>query len=172
MKQLRFWTRKLYRRAVQEVTSRFYVNPEADCAKASSSQGQPAAAPPGWAISSHHRFPAASCSNRSTLTLSLSIAASSISNICGRGWRIRGFTSFARKVFTGEIRNRWIDRQNERIYSRYRLIKEIRINLALKWLHDNFPEVPILFLMRHPCAVVASRMELGWATDAVTSNRS
>jgi hypothetical protein len=75
------------------------------------------------------------------------------------------FHAFARKVFTGEIRNRWIDRQNERIVSEYRLIKEIRANLALKWLHDNFPETPIILLMRHPCAVVASRMELGWATD-------
>ncbi len=75
------------------------------------------------------------------------------------------FYVFARKVFTGEIRNRWIDHQNERIVSKFRLVKEIRANLALKWLHDNFPEVPILFIMRHPCAVVLSRMELGWATD-------
>lgn len=74
------------------------------------------------------------------------------------------FHSFAQKVFTGKIRNSWIDRQNERIVSKYRLIKEIRANLALKWLHDNFPGVPILFLIRHPCAVVLSRMELGWAT--------
>ncbi|MDQ3005899.1 MAG: sulfotransferase, partial [Chloroflexota bacterium] len=76
------------------------------------------------------------------------------------------FRAFARMVFTGEIRNRWVDRQNERIVSEYRLIKEIRANLALKWLHDNFPEIPIIFLMRHPCAVVSSRMELGWATDS------
>jgi len=76
------------------------------------------------------------------------------------------FRAFARMVFTGEIRNRWVDRQNERIISEYRLIKEIRANLALRWLHDSFPEVPIIFLMRHPCAVVSSRMELGWATDS------
>ena len=75
------------------------------------------------------------------------------------------FYAFAQKVFTGEIRNRWIDRQNERIISRFRLVKEIRANLALKWLHDSFPEVPIIFILRHPCAVVLSRMELGWATD-------
>ena len=75
------------------------------------------------------------------------------------------FFAFAQKVFRGEIRNPWIDRQNERIISEFRLVKEIRANLALKWLHDNFPEVPILFMIRHPCAVVLSRIELGWATD-------
>ena len=75
------------------------------------------------------------------------------------------FYSFAQKVFTGRIRNKWIDRQNERISSKVRLVKEIRANLALKWLHDNFPEVPIIFIIRHPCAVVLSRLELGWATD-------
>lgn len=73
---------------------------------------------------------------------------------------------FARRIFSGEIRNRWIDHKNEQIFPQYRLIKEIRANLLLKWLHDRFPEVPILFIMRHPCAVVLSRMELGWATDA------
>ena len=75
------------------------------------------------------------------------------------------FQAFVRKVLTGEIRNRWVDRQNEQIFSQVRLIKEIRANLALKWLHDHFPEVPIVLLSRHPCAVVCSRMDLGWATD-------
>lgn len=76
------------------------------------------------------------------------------------------FQAFAQRVFSGAIRNRWIDRQNERIFSEVRLIKEIRANLALKWLRDHFPDTPILFLIRHPCAVVLSRMELGWATDS------
>jgi len=30
MKQIRFWTRKLNRRAVQEIGSRFHVNPDPD----------------------------------------------------------------------------------------------------------------------------------------------
>ena len=77
----------------------------------------------------------------------------------------RQLRSFTEKVLTGKIRNRWIDHQNERILAEYRLIKEIRANLLLKWLHNQFPELPILFLMRHPCAVVFSRMQLGWATD-------
>ena len=72
---------------------------------------------------------------------------------------------YARRVFSGELRNRWVDRQNENLFAEYRLVKEIRANLMLKWLHRQFPEVPVLFLLRHPCAVVLSRMELGWATD-------
>lgn len=73
--------------------------------------------------------------------------------------------TFAHHVFSGQIRNRWIDHQNERIFPKYRLIKEIRANLLLRWLRDKFPNVPIIFLVRHPCAVVLSRMQLGWATD-------
>lgn len=80
-------------------------------------------------------------------------------------WDNKELYGFARPVFTGEIRNRWIDRQNEHIFPKYRLIKEIRANLLLKWLHVHFPDVPIIFLIRHPCAVVLSRMQLGWATD-------
>lgn len=73
---------------------------------------------------------------------------------------------FARKVLSGEIRNRWIDHKNEQLFPQYRIVKEIRANLLLNWLYECFPQVPILFIMRHPCAVVLSRMELGWATDS------
>jgi hypothetical protein len=69
------------------------------------------------------------------------------------------------RVFSGDIRHGWIDRQVEHFFPRYRLIKEIRANLFLKWIQNRFPEIPILFVVRHPCAVVLSRMELGWATD-------
>jgi hypothetical protein len=74
--------------------------------------------------------------------------------------------AFARRVMSGEVRNRWIDRKNEQLLPKYRLIKEIRANLFLKWLHDHFPVVPLVFIIRHPCAVVHSRIELGWATDS------
>jgi hypothetical protein len=73
--------------------------------------------------------------------------------------------SYCHQLFTGDIRNKWIDRQVEIIFPKYRLIKEIRANLFLKWIQMKFPEVPILFIMRHPCAVVSSRMDLSWATD-------
>jgi hypothetical protein len=73
--------------------------------------------------------------------------------------------TYCRRIFTGDIRHKWIDRQVEHLFPQYRLIKEIRANLFLKWLNDTFPEVPLLFLVRHPCAVVSSRLQLGWATD-------
>jgi hypothetical protein len=74
--------------------------------------------------------------------------------------------AYAAKLFAGKVRNGWIDRQNERLISKYRVIKEIRANLFLRWLSERFPEVPLIFIVRHPCAVVLSRMELGWATDS------
>lgn len=48
----------------------------------------------------------------------------------------------------------------------YRLIKEIRANLFLKWMQQQFPQTPLLFILRHPCAVVLSRLQLRWATDS------
>jgi hypothetical protein len=73
---------------------------------------------------------------------------------------------FCEQVLTGRIRHPWIDRQVDRLRPEYRVIKEIRANLFLKWLADRFPTLPILFIVRHPCAVVASRLQLGWDTDA------
>lgn len=73
--------------------------------------------------------------------------------------------AFCKAVFSGDIRHPWIDRQVTTLSPRCRLIKEIRANLFLKWVHNNFPQIPMLFVLRHPCAVVLSRLQLGWDTD-------
>jgi hypothetical protein len=72
---------------------------------------------------------------------------------------------YCERVLSGRIRNRWIDRQVERLLPRYRVIKEIRANLFLKWFSERFPATPILFIMRHPCAVVHSYLQLGWPIE-------
>jgi hypothetical protein len=68
----------------------------------------------------------------------------------------------ARKVLTGRLRSPWTDRFNKRFVARRRLIKDIRANLLLGWMRANFPGMPMILLLRHPCAVAASRIALGW----------
>lgn len=73
--------------------------------------------------------------------------------------------SFCARVLSGDIRHPWIDKELDVIRPHFRLIKEIRANLFLKWLHLQFPHTPLIFVIRHPCAVVLSRMQLDWAAD-------
>jgi len=73
---------------------------------------------------------------------------------------------YACDVLSGNIRHPWVDWQNEHLFPKCRLVKEIRANLFLKWLHNKFPETPLVFILRHPCAVVLSRMEMQWATTS------
>lgn len=75
-------------------------------------------------------------------------------------------TAYCRQVFTGVIRHPWVDREIANLRPRFRVIKEIRANLFLKWLHNQFPQVPQLLIVRHPCAVVLSRLQLRWATGS------
>ncbi len=72
------------------------------------------------------------------------------------------FLGPARKILSGGLRNGWTDRFHRGFLTRRRLIKDIRANLLLGWMRANFPEMPIILLLRHPCAVVASRLRLGW----------
>ncbi|CAN5818037.1 hypothetical protein BH18ACT11_BH18ACT11_08230 [soil metagenome] len=72
------------------------------------------------------------------------------------------FLEPVRRALTGALRDPWTDRFNKRIFARRRLIKDIRANLLLAWMRANFPGMPIVLLLRHPCAVVASRLDLGW----------
>lgn len=68
----------------------------------------------------------------------------------------------ARDILSGRVRSLWTDRYNRKLLVRRRLIKDIRANLLLGWLQANFPGMPVVFLLRHPCAVTASRLRLGW----------
>ena len=71
----------------------------------------------------------------------------------------------AKAVLSGRVRDRWTDVANKKIFARKRLIKDIRANLLLKWIHSNFPGIPIILLFRHPCAVANSWMKLGWGQE-------
>ncbi|HET9905482.1 MAG TPA: sulfotransferase [Anaerolineales bacterium] len=165
MKQISFLSRKFFRRTIQFFGSHFYFNPDPDIRRSILVAG----------------------TARSGTTWLGDLIASQINcrilfepfnphlvpeyrnfnyfQYMRPGVKDQAFYIFAENLFMGKIRNHWVDRHNERITSEFRLIKEIRANLSLKWLHNNFPEIPIIFLLRHPCAVVSSRMELGWATD-------
>lgn len=65
-------------------------------------------------------------------------------------------------VLAGRVRHQWTDKFNRQIFVKRRLIKCIHANLLLKWIRVNFPEIPIIFLLRHPCAVAWSRLKVGF----------
>ncbi len=69
-----------------------------------------------------------------------------------------------RRALSGELWSRWTDRGGP-VFARRRLVKEVRANLLLGWISANFPELPIVLLLRNPRAVVASRLALGWGDN-------
>jgi hypothetical protein len=72
--------------------------------------------------------------------------------------------TIAGQVLAGRMKSGWVDQYNHRWWATTRLIKDIRTNLYLRWLNVNFPGMPIIQVLRHPLATVASRMSLGWNT--------
>jgi hypothetical protein len=68
----------------------------------------------------------------------------------------------ANLVLSGKIRSSWTERFNRRLIANRRLIKDVRANLFLKWLHTHFPGMPIVLVVRHPCAVAHSYAKHGW----------
>jgi hypothetical protein len=75
------------------------------------------------------------------------------------------FLAPARSIFSGRLRNGWVDAYNRRLRVDRRLVKDIRANLLLGWIRAHFPEIPIVLLLRHPCAVAYSRCALKWSAD-------
>ncbi|MGD8982445.1 MAG: sulfotransferase domain-containing protein [Desulfobacteraceae bacterium] len=78
------------------------------------------------------------------------------------------FLNAATKILCGSLkRNWWVDSANSKIFVTKRLIKDIRTNLMLKWINTNFPSIPIILLLRHPCAVTNSWLCLNWGKEAL-----
>jgi hypothetical protein len=73
-----------------------------------------------------------------------------------------------RTILSGRLRNKWSDRFNRQPFPRKRLIKDNTANLWLRWLYAHFPEVPIVLVVRHPGAVVCSRIMNQWRHDLQT----
>lgn len=71
--------------------------------------------------------------------------------------------TFCTRMLSGTLRGAWIDREVERLQTSRRVVKAVRANLFLTWLARSFPRVPVVLVLRHPCAVVASRMALKWS---------
>ncbi len=69
----------------------------------------------------------------------------------------------AHALLSGAFQNEWTNRNNRRRVATQRLVKEIRLHHWLKWLAGEFPQMPIVFVLRHPLAVIESRRALAWA---------
>ena len=63
-------------------------------------------------------------------------------------------------ILSGRIRNSWVDKYNKLFLVDKRIIKAVRANLILFWIKKHFPEVPIILLLRHPCAVANSKINI------------
>jgi len=70
-----------------------------------------------------------------------------------------GLRDLAEFVFSGAFHDPWIDQFNKRLVADRRLIKEVRANLWLRWLRVQYPQIPVIFLIRHPVPTVWSRFK-------------
>jgi len=78
------------------------------------------------------------------------------------GSRPPAVVSAVEAVMTGRIRDPWTDQYNLRLVATRRLVKEVWQNLLLGWVRQEYPEVRIALILRHPCAVADSQVQTGW----------
>ncbi|MBI5962798.1 MAG: sulfotransferase domain-containing protein [Chloroflexi bacterium] len=64
-------------------------------------------------------------------------------------------------ILTGNYRTYWTDANRQFIFPGCYLVKEVYANLMLGYLYKHFAS-KIVHLVRHPCAVIASRLMVPW----------
>jgi hypothetical protein len=72
--------------------------------------------------------------------------------------------NFLERVLTGKVRHYMSDYIKNSYFPDFFLIKEIRANLMVGYILDHFNPIAI-YVIRHPCAVVHSRLKVGWHAD-------
>ncbi|GAX62974.1 sulfotransferase [Candidatus Scalindua japonica] len=77
----------------------------------------------------------------------------------------------ARKILTGTVKNQWTEELNTNQSSKKLLIKDIRINLFLKWINTHFPNIEIILLMRNPFAVADSWINANFGDGSRSRSR-
>lgn len=65
-----------------------------------------------------------------------------------------------KEILTGHVKDAWVNSYNKRLFSNKRIIKAVYANLLLFWMKNHFPEVPIILILRHPCAVANSKINI------------
>lgn len=75
------------------------------------------------------------------------------------------FFPLAQQILSGQFRHPWADMFNRRARVDRRIVKVIRVSLFLKWLKVRFPELKIVFVIRHPFAVAKSKQDLGFGSN-------
>lgn len=66
------------------------------------------------------------------------------------------------RILSGTIRNLHVDRVNTSRLPRGRVIKDCYATNLAPYLAAHFPDVPLIFLLRHPLATAHSAVALGW----------
>jgi len=75
---------------------------------------------------------------------------------------------YLRKIFTGQIVSRLppyghnFKMTIDRVFNKKLIIKSIRLNKLLPWIDKRFQLRDITYIIRHPCAVVASQLKTGY----------
>lgn len=65
--------------------------------------------------------------------------------------------SLSKKIFTGNCNFKRVDMYNRSKFYSGLLIKDIYTNLFAKWVHEKYPGLKIIYLIRHPCEVAVSK---------------
>jgi hypothetical protein len=69
--------------------------------------------------------------------------------------------STATAVLTGRVRKFQVDQVVVSRFPRARVVKDIHTTNLLPWFAERFPEVPVVFALRHPIATALSRQRFG-----------
>lgn len=69
------------------------------------------------------------------------------------------------RIIDGTLRDSWVDRYNNKFVYKGRVVKEIRTNLLLGWLLNNFERIRVIHIIRDPISTIKSQLNGGWKLE-------
>jgi hypothetical protein len=73
-----------------------------------------------------------------------------------------------RRLWEGRVRDPWIDKHNTKRVATRRLVKAVESTNLLPWIESRWPELKVVYVLRHPFATSESQLEVDFQDDGLT----
>jgi hypothetical protein len=72
------------------------------------------------------------------------------------------------RLWAGRLRDAWTDKHNTKRIATQRIIKSVESTNLLPWICARWPDLKIVYVVRHPFATAESQLEVSFRDDGLT----
>jgi hypothetical protein len=87
-------------------------------------------------------------------------------------WKDHELEQRCARLWAGRLRDAWTDKHNTKRVARRRIIKTVESTNLLPWMAARWPDLKLVYVLRHPFATAESQLDVSFRDDGLTDLRA